>query len=182
MDWLNPEWLKPFAALAEYWKEIIGAAVVIVGAIFAFIKWGWTLVSDVLSKFAQARQRQKKPPLRFVLNEQASFWTPAGTQEGTHVRGFWYVTNTSVRNVVLLKARLRNRQAHFFHVHAYEQSDVPSGGALIPAHHRVQMTADLSFLTVICTPREDLVADVIFTDNYGEEHRIRSVRFPYRGS
>jgi hypothetical protein len=30
-------------------------------------------------------------------------------------------------------------------------------------------------------PRQPFVADVIFTDNLGDEHRVRSVRFNYRG-
>ena len=39
----------------------------------------------------------------------------------------------------------------------------------------------LHFVQAICDARKPLVANVIFTDNYEEEYRIQSVRFPYTG-
>ena len=44
-----------------------------------------------------------------------------------------------------------------------------------------EVFADFSFFPAICAEREPLVADVIFTDNYGEEHAVPGVRFQYLG-
>jgi hypothetical protein len=138
-----PELWKPFAALAEYWKTIFLAAVAIAGAIGAFAKWGWTPVAWALSKLAQARKRRKELSLRFVLDEHRSLWLPAGTRQGTHVRGVWHVTNTSNRDVVILKARFRNHQAQHSLVLASKE-DGSAFGALIRAQHISEIMADWS--------------------------------------
>jgi hypothetical protein len=48
-------------------------------------------------------------------------------------------------------------------------------GAL-PAR-RMAVMIELTFMPAIHVPGKDLIADVIFTDNYGDEHKLPSVRF-----
>jgi hypothetical protein len=182
MDWFDPEVWKVPAALAEHWQKIAGAVVVIGGAVGTLAKWGLAPVRWTISKVrgASVTPIQRQGSLRFVLSDEASGWAPAGMQQGTHVRSIWHVTNVSDRGVVLLKARLGDHQAHHSDVYVFG-SGPPGPENLIPAHALRETLVQISFLPEICSDRKPLVADVIFTDNYGDEHRIPSVRFPYRG-
>jgi len=47
----------------------------------------------------------------------------------------------------------------------------------IVANRMSEITADFSFFPGIGFDRDPLITDVIFTDNYAEEHRVQSVRF-----
>src|SRR5262245_19296054 len=113
MDWLDPEFWKPLAALADYWKTIAAAFIVIAGAVGTALKWGWKPISWAASKFRRERPPAKERPLRFVLNDQQSFWGPANRreEEGTQLHTHWHVTNISDRNFLILKARVAGYEA-----------------------------------------------------------------------
>jgi hypothetical protein len=51
----------------------------------------------------------------------------------------------------------------------------------IEPHAVSEVVADFTFYPPICHDREPLITNVIFTDNYGDEHPLRSVRFRYVG-
>jgi hypothetical protein len=51
----------------------------------------------------------------------------------------------------------------------------------LQAHQMSTVMIELTFMPAIHRTGEELIADVIFTDNYGDEHRVPSVRFPRGG-
>jgi hypothetical protein len=120
-------------------------------------------------------QPDRDRPLRFVQNEQQSFWGPSkrGNELGTQVAGHWHVTNTTDRDVVLLRVRLDGYRSTFSHM-ATEGIRESSSTHPIPAHRMRGVSASLTFFPPIVSGTEPLVADVIFIDNYEDEHRTRS--------
>ena len=180
MDWLNPETWKPFAALADYWKSIVGAAVVIGGALLAFLRWGRSSLSWAMSKIGGGWRTTRERPLRFVLREHQSAWSPCanGDQQGTLVHGHWDVTNISNRNVVILRARLKNRDAKYTHVLTLDPDERRTFGSRnpIPAHRISEVSADFIFFPVIAHGRDPVISDVIFTIT---EMNIQSDQFAF---
>jgi putative intracellular protease/amidase len=182
MDWLNPDTWKAPADLLEHWQAIAAAIVAIAGAIGAAFRWG----SRPFVKLAAKIRGAGKPaaavserPLRFVQNEQQSFWGPAtlGKEQGTQVAGHWTVTNTLHSPIVLLKARLDGYSASHVHVATEGTTGEYSSRAFIPARSIRQVVVQFSFFPVIASGFDPLFADVIFTDNFEDEHRVRSATF-----
>jgi hypothetical protein len=180
MDWTDPNTWKLPAALIDYWRTILGGVVVIGGALYTILRWGVAPVRWIWSQLAKQRRAAKPSvarPLRFVQSEQRSFWGPAGMgqQQGTQVSGHWHVTNMSDRNVVLLRARLDGYVHSQQHVGTSGFRDKAYPPIMpVPAGKMAQVTADLIFFPSIISSTGPLVADVIFTDNYEEEHRVPS--------
>jgi TIR domain len=116
-------------------------------------------------------------PLRFVQDEQRSFWA-SGNEPGTQVAGHWHVTNTSDRDVVLLRVRLDYSSAISNVTTEGMDDDLYSPTNPIPAHRMGRVAANLLFYQSIASGSETLVADVVFTDNYEGAHRTRST-FPF---
>jgi hypothetical protein len=117
-------------------------------------------------------------PLRFVQNEQQSFWAPCsrGQDPGTQVAGHWHVTNTTDRNIVLLRVRLDGHLSVFSNVltEGMREDRLYSSTHPIPAHQMGRVSANCMFYPPIISGADPLIVDVIFTDNYENEHRTRS--------
>jgi hypothetical protein len=189
VDWFDPDTWKVPAALADHWGKIAGAAVVVAGAVGTFAKWGRAPIRWIWSAAQRTRVPRATKPLRFVLNEHQSLWSHATNagQPGTYVHGHWYVTNLTDRDFVLLAVRLEGHNVQFPRV----MTQAPKGDQFgvrtfasknpILAGQLSEVAADFQFFPPIMSGRGAFVAHVIFTDNYGDEHRIPSVRFPYRG-
>jgi hypothetical protein len=143
------------------------------------------LASKIRSKEAAVPQPPAEAPLYFSTDDQASAWSPAKKDEssGTHVAGHWHVTNVSNRDFVLLKVRLEGHEATHSHVltKGPEEAGTATYDSRNPcaARYMSRVMANFMFFPEICKGREPLVADVIFTDNYGDEHRVPSVRFKH---
>ena len=93
-----------------------------------------------------------------------------------HVFGHVYVTNSSAGNVVILKARLRKYATEYAHVLTRHPEKNVFGRNAILFYRISAVIADFSFFPPIARGRETLT-----TDNFGDEHRVRSARFPYIG-
>jgi hypothetical protein len=84
--------------------------------------------------------------------------------------------------VVILKARLRNYPEEHMVVFTRDPRGNMFGSKNpIRAHSISEVSADFTFFPAIWPEPKPFVADVIFTDNYGEEHVLPSVRFKYLG-
>jgi hypothetical protein len=169
VDWFNPDTWKPAADLVSARRTIAGAG----GAMLRPLRWA-------TSKFRRNTEATDRRPLRFVTNDSQSGWSVAtlGERLGTHVHGKWHVTNVSDRNVVILKARIEGHETEFFHVFTQAPDQNVFGFEYpILAKHMSEVSADFTFFPSIGSNRNALIADVVFTDNYAEEHRIRSVQF-----
>jgi hypothetical protein len=169
VNWTDPDTWKLLAT-------ILGSAVAILAALGTLLRWGLKPFQWTWSKIA----RQVRPPNirpRFVQNERRSFWGPAksGDEPGTEVAGRWHVTNMSDRDVVLLRVRLDGYPSDLNHFVATEGSGgLYSPMHSVPAHQMAKVAANLMFFPPITSGREMLVADVIFTDNFENEHRVPS--------
>lgn len=114
MNLIDPDTWKPVAALVEDWRVILVGMVALVSAVGSAFRWGLKPFRWALSKVKNHPDKNlqdevPKDALRFVQNEQQSFWGPAqhGKEVGTQVHGHWHVTNIAKDwNFVLLHARL----------------------------------------------------------------------------
>jgi hypothetical protein len=100
-----------------------------------------------------------------------------GSRTGTHLHGHWFVTNTSNHNLRLLKARLHQHGADFTNVFTQHPDWNVFGRYPIQPHALSEVVVDFTFFPPMGRGREPIVASVIFTDNYGDEHLLQSVRF-----
>lgn len=128
---------------------------------------------------AQSVHREKKErPLRVVQVDSTSFWghMRRGSELGTQISGHWHVTNTSLRKLVLLKVRLVGYDAATSHV-VTEGPDGVYGSRIIRPRQITAIAVNLSYFPPIIVGQKSLVADVIFTDNYEDEHRVSSAKF-----
>jgi hypothetical protein len=178
LDWTNPDTWKAPAALIEHWQQIAGGSVVILGAGGTLLKWGFRPFRWAWSKIPSRKSQlvTVERPLRFVQNEHQSFWGPAGSaaRPGTQVAGRWHVTNTSDRNVVLLRVRLDGYSCEG-HVHTFGFRDrAYSSITPIPAESMALMTVNFMCYPPIISGIGPLVVELIFTDNYEHEHRVPS--------
>jgi hypothetical protein len=97
---------------------------------------------------------------------------------GTHVVGVWDVTNASNSDLVLLKARLKrypNKSVAVGVRYRDDRAYEPKRPLSAPRMARVMI--DTVFQPPIHAPGKALIADVIFTDNYADEHIAPSVLF-----
>src|SRR5262249_15748352 len=148
-------------------------------------KWGHATAvwiggksSRVLSDGKSAAREQ---PLRFVQDESQSFRNNAQQPDGrvvTQIHGRWHVTNVADRDFGILKSRLVGYKASVSHVLTSPvEGNYGSSQNPIPSKHMVQLTVNFMLSEPILDVGADVVADVIFTDNYGEEHVVRGARF-----
>jgi hypothetical protein len=186
-DWSNPDSWKPATDLVTDWKTLGGFGLAIVGALW---RWGSSLWRRLVSKLHRAKPAAPtvapaaERPLIFVADDHRTTHGPVGADEktGTHVIGIWHVTNVTDRNFVLLKVRLGNYVPKMPVAIGVQGADgrYELKGPL-PAHGMSTVMIELVFEPSVHHPHEGLVADVIFTDNYGDEHPLPSVRFRRMG-
>jgi hypothetical protein len=189
VNWLDHVTWKSIADFASDGKTIAGAVIALMGWLATVLGWFAGPLRWVRSKFQRAgKGATNDRPLRFVTDDSQALWslatskTNAGSQEGTHLHGIWHVTNISDRNVVILKARLEGHQTDFAHVSTQAPDENVFGSKNpILANTMSEVSADFTFFPGIGNRREPLTLDVIFTDNFGDEHRVRAVRFRYVG-
>src|SRR5262249_3486495 len=106
-----------------------------------------------------------------------------GDRQGTHVLGHWQVTNVSDRKVWLLQARLHGHpRPSFTQVMIQGEDGLHSRTNPVPAGHMATVVATLDFFPPIASANEPIMTDIIFPDNFEEEHlgraRSRCVREP----
>jgi hypothetical protein len=130
------------------------------------------------------RAKQKGSSLSFVSNDRHCHWSGAklNDQSGTFVNGRWHVTNSSESDVMILKARLGEYETRFAQVSTRHPDDERPifGNYPIQSHRMSEVSADFTFFPPIGRAPKRIISDVIFTDNFGNEHRVRT-RFSYIG-
>jgi hypothetical protein len=136
-----------------------------------------------------SRPKRKAQPkgitLSFVQRDPQCHWGGAtlNDQSGTYVSGHWHITNSSKSDVMILKARLGKYANHFVsHVLTRHPEDERKifGQYPIQSHRMSEVSADFTFFPPIARAPKPLITEVIFTDNFGNEHRVRS-QFSYFG-
>jgi hypothetical protein len=87
--------------------------------------------------------------------------------------GEFNVTNVTSQNVFLLKFRF-----HGLNTERHMLLGDPADDARVPIFRRHICTVKIHCLLRPLRAREPFIVDVI---NFGDEHRVRSVRFDFRG-
>jgi len=179
MGWLDPNTWKPIADLADDWRIIIGSVVAVGGIITSVTRQGRKAIASVWRRLGGGKRRIAD--LRFVADDRVTFWSIGrlGTEEVTSISGTWHVTNVSAANVCLLRFRIRGENLEHMMISSGGQFAGQQG--LVPARKMEQIDAHGIIRRKVQQPRQAFVADVIFTDNYGDDHRVRKVNFTYRG-
>jgi hypothetical protein len=176
VDWFDPDTLT-------HWGAILAAIVAIGTPIGAMLGWFKPLLRWFQSH-TKSKVEQKDISLSFVQNDLHCRWQVArlNNEPGTGVHGRWHITNNSERNVVILKARLGKRVPRFAQVSTrhpdrkdHFRSDYP-----VLSHRMSEVSVDLQFYPPIAQGHEPIISDVIFTDNFGNEYRVRT-HFSYIG-
>jgi hypothetical protein len=176
VDWFSLDTLA-------HWGAILTAIVAIGTPIVAMLGW----FKPLLRWFGSLFKRKAQPKgisLSFVQSDLHCHWQVArlNDQPGTTVHGRWYVTNSSETDVVILKVRLGRHVSRFAQVatrHPDNKRDT-FGRYPVLSHQMSEVTVDLQFYPPIGRGHEPIISDVIFTDNYENEHRVRS-QFSYIG-
>ncbi|MCU1276229.1 MAG: High-affnity carbon uptake protein Hat/HatR [Bryobacterales bacterium] len=118
---------------------------------------------------AVAIQVSASPPtpsakLIFVVNDDRSSWEKADDwllfPDAIKVRGEWWVSNLSGSDVEFLKVRLADEQARFTELY----------NRAIAAGQTAQISALFYFSPPIIHDEGPLIADIVFTDKYGEQY------------
>jgi hypothetical protein len=184
VDLLDPNTWKLPAELIGDWKTILAGIVAFGGATVGIIRWGLKPLRWLLSR-NKSKAPEKSISLSFVPNDYRCLWGGAklNDQSGTHVQGRWHVTNSSETDVMILKARLGKYATRFAPVATRHHEDERPifGDYPIQSHRMSEVSADFTFFPPIGRAPKPIIIDVIFTDNFGNEHRVRT-QFSYIGS
>jgi hypothetical protein len=134
--------------------------------------WGISIDLKELARRILWRRKAKQKGISFVSNDRYCHWSEAklNDRSGTFVNGRWHVTNSSESDVMILKARLREYETPFAQTHHHS----------IQSHRMSEVSVDFTFFPPIGRAPKPIISDVIFTDNFGNEHRVRT-RFSYIG-
>ena len=160
----------------NHWVTILLTIAAVGGAIGQILGWFKPLVRWFQSR-RKSKVRQKGISLSFVSKDPHCRWSAVqgNNQSGTFVSGVWNVTNRSEWDVTILKARLSKYSTLYVHL-------FKGFGAEYPIYPRQmsEVSADFTFFPPIGRAPKPIISDVIFTDNYGNEHRV-TAQFSYIG-
>jgi len=140
--------------------------------------WGGRIVGPLWKWVSRYKPKVPRETLRFVSHPQASQWNP-GTVKGQpamQVHSKWYATNITDHNVLLLSVRLRkpavNGSVCVQHPHSNYFGNYP----ILPGA-TTEAIADFWITPPLCKPGEDYKADLIFIDQFGNDHKVNGVCF-----
>jgi hypothetical protein len=177
VDWIDLN-------ILTHWGAVLAAIVAIGTPIGAILGWFKPLLRWLRSR-KKNDARPKGISLIFVPNDQRCRWGGAkhNDQSGTFVSGHWHVTNSSESDVMILKARFGKYATRFVNVRTRHPEDerLIVGDYPIQSHRMSEVSADFTFFPPIARAPKPIISDVIFTDNFGNEHRVRT-RFSYIGA
>jgi hypothetical protein len=173
----------PDLSTLTHWQAILAAIVAIGTPIVAILGWFKPLLSWFRTLFKRKAQ-PKSAPITFVPNDLRCHWSGVrlDDQSGTFVNGHWHVTNSSERNVKILKARLGKYATPFVGVSTHHPEDERAifGDYPIHAGRMSEVSVDFTLFPPIGRAPKPIISDVIFTDNFRNEHRVRT-QFYYIG-
>jgi hypothetical protein len=178
VDLLDPETWKRPAELAGYRREMGGGALGLLAVLGSATTKGRAALTRAWRRVMGTKP--KIADLRFVQDDRRTFWSFAklGSDDVSSIFGAWNVTNLSTLSVCLLRFRIRSEQSEH---HVILSESHVDHVVIIRAGRMVQLDAHCIIRRKLGSAQQLFIADVFFTDNYGDEHRVRSVRFDYRG-
>ena len=166
MDWFD----------LTHWQAILAVIVAIGTPIVAILWWSKPLLRWLQSR-TKSKAQQKDGSLTFVSKDLQCQWSAAirNKQSGTFVSGYWNVTNSSERDVVILKARLSKYPSQLAQVltrHPDDERKAFGSNYPIYSGKMSEVSADFTFFPPIGRAPKPITSDVIFTDNFGNKYRV----------
>lgn len=156
----------------------VAAVVTILTGIARFTDWG----RDQWKKFRHfiCRYRPEVPrkTIRLIPRRHHSWWY-LGSSKGKpamQVVCDWYITNVSDVDVLICEVSLRKPETTGNIFVRHPEQDI-YGRYPIPPGSTTEARADFWIRPPICEEDEPLVADIDFTDQFGNCHRVRKVKF-----
>ena len=170
VDWLGPDTLT-------HWQAILAVFVAIGTPIVAILGWFKPLLRWWRSRF-------EKKLLSFAQNDVFCFWGlgKINDQSVTLVTGRWRVTNNSDRDVKITNVRL----SKYVHQSARlgmrnpedERNVLVYGNFPIAPHQTLEVEVVFTFFPSIGRAPQPIISDVIFNDNFENQHSVRA-KFTY---
>jgi hypothetical protein len=178
---VDPNALKEPAEWAGYIQAIVAAAVVVFGAIASATKRGREWAARMWKRLA-GKPRTAKADLRFVTSDRETCWSRGtlGADEIAIFNGVWHVTNVSESPVSVLKFRVQGLVTEN-HLLVVDPALGRRPGYVV-APGKISQVGMQCMLRKAMKGKQPVVADVIFTDNFGDEHKVRRVQFKHRGA
>jgi hypothetical protein len=160
----------------NHWVTILLTIATVGGAIVTI--YGW-----VRTPIRWWRSRKKKV-LSFALNDLFCFWSVSklNDQSVTLVSSRWRVTNNSDRDVRITNVRL-SKYAHQssrlgMRNPEDERNILVYGNFPIAPHQTLEVEVVFTFFPSIGLAPEPIISDVIFTDNFENQHSVPA-KFTY---
>jgi hypothetical protein len=161
-----------------YWGLIL-TPIVAIGTIL-----GWFLKP---LRWWRSRPKSKvEGSISFVSNDRLCNWSEAKLKDApaAYINGHWDVTNSTDHDVTILKARLRRSFLTWVRKYTVVTNPVLTrdpcderyafGEHSIPPDQTLEVLADFTFFPPTGHAPKPIIADVIFTDNFAREHRVRT--------
>lgn len=162
----------------------VGALLVILGTVFGWFGKAWRWVSSLF---------KPKPPVGVIdvptktmilipVSRESALWWHMGEMKGQpmmQIVGDLNVTNISKFGVIVMGARMRKPKATGHAMVSSHESQLYSSKNVIP----VGAVSDLSFDFYVQPPVREkgnpFKADVAIIDQFGNEHWLKGLEFPY---
>ncbi len=157
---------------------VIAAVVTILAGIVAITEWGRNQWKKLCRFIGRYYPKVPRKTVRVIPRHHRNWWH-LGSLKGKpamQVVCHWYITNVSDVDVLICEVSLRKPKTigHIFVRHP--RQDV-YGRYPIPPGCTTKASADFWIRPPICEEDEPLVADIDFTDQFGNCHRVRKVKF-----
>ena len=162
--------------------NLLAGAVVIIGAVYAFYRWGIDLLKKLFTPREQITFKIPKKTIVIIptANPKNTWWH-MGSSSGKpamQIAGSFKVTNITKYNILLTAAEMKKARI-LGHVSVKDTKSQYHGSYMIPGG----ATTDLSFHFWIMPPFKDkdesFKADIAILDQFANKHWIRNIEFHY---
>jgi hypothetical protein len=162
--------------------SLLAGAFAIIGAIYAFYKWGIDLLKKLLTPREQIIYKIPKKTIVVIPSTHSkSTWWHMGSSSGKpamQVVGRFKVTNITKYNILLTAAEMKKPKL-LGYVMVKDTESESHGSYMIPGG----ATTDLDFGFWIVPPfkkeNESFNADVAIWDQFANKHWIKTINFQY---
>lgn len=163
------------------WAERFALILAILGGIglLAFFKFIWAWLKRGAQILHRAASSAPRDCLRIVPFPDRDYWWHQGTSGGKpamQIGGRWHVTNVEEVPVRLFRARIVRPSVDAFLLIQEPNGAIPGDYPILPG--RTSTVHVHTFIEPMpCEAGEDFRADLVLTDQFGNDYRLRKVVF-----
>lgn len=170
--------------LMEY-KEIIyvlASLAALIGAIYAFFKWGISLIKKLFTPREQITYKvPKKTIIILPLPGPKNTWWHMGSSSGKptmQVVGRFRVTNITKYNILLTAVKMKKPKL-LGHVSVKDTKSDYYGSYMIPGGTTTDIHVDFWIMPPFKEEGERFFSDIAILDQFANEHWMKKVEFQY---